>query len=452
MSSRVSFTNFIAVGFMLFALFFGAGNLIFPAMLGQMAGENFLSANVGFVVTGVGLPILAILAMAFSGKSDLQSLANRVHPVYGIVFTVALYLAIGPLFAIPRTNTVSFEMGVRPFLGETESFFPLFLFTIIFFGISLVFSLQSSKLVDIIGKVLTPLLLIFIGILIVVSFVNPIGQVQAPVESFTENSFFKGFQEGYLTMDVLAAFVFGIVIINIMKDRGITTKKALMVSTLKVAIIAGGLLAIIYSSLTFMGASSVVELGHLDNGGAILASVSNYYFGPFGKVVLGLIVIAACLTTSIGLITACASYFSKIAPTFSYKKWAIVFTIFSAVISNFGLSSLITFSVPVLYMLYPLAMCLMVLTFLHPLFKGKKKVYQISILFTFIVSLFEGLNAAGLQIEAVDNLFRAILPLYTVGLGWVAPAIVGGVIGYLFGLFNNDDEKSSPVTEEKIAG
>ncbi|KHF40538.1 branched-chain amino acid transport system II carrier protein [Halalkalibacter okhensis] len=447
MSSRGSFTNVIAVGFMLFALFFGAGNLIFPAMLGQMAGENILLANAGFIVTGVGLPFLAILALAFSGKGDLQSLASRVHPLYGIIFTVALYLAIGPLFAIPRTNTVSFEMGIRPFINNHDSFLPLLLFTVVFFGIALFFSLQSNKLVDIIGKFLTPLLLIFIGILIIVSFVNPIGQVQAPAESFMNNSFFKGFQEGYLTMDVLAAFVFGIVIINIMKERGITTKKEIMISTFKVAVIAGVLLTIIYSSLTYMGAKSVIELGHLDNGGAILASVSSYYFGSFGKLLLGFIVIAACLTTSIGLITSCASYFNKIVPSISYKKWTIVFTIFSAVISNFGLSTLIAISVPVLYMLYPLAMCLMLLTFLHPLFKGKKQVYQVSILFTFIVSLFEGLHAAGIRIDVIHDLFTAILPLYSVGLGWVVPAIVGGIIGFLVSIANKVNQ---PLVEEKL--
>ncbi|MFC0471360.1 branched-chain amino acid transport system II carrier protein [Halalkalibacter kiskunsagensis] len=430
MSSRDSFSNVIAVGFMLFALFFGAGNLIFPAMLGQLAGENIFSANAGFIVTGVGLPILGILALAFSGKSDLQSLAGRVHPVYGVIFTVALYLAIGPLFAIPRTNTVSFEMGIRPFLGTNDSFLPLLLFTIVFFGITLYFSLQSSKLVNIVGKILTPLLLLFIGILIIIAFINPIGQVQAPTEYYMTDSFFKGFQEGYLTMDALAAFVFGIIIINIMKERGAITKKQLMASTLKVALIAGILLTIIYSSLTYMGATSVNELGHLENGGAILASVSNYYFGSFGKVLLAFIVIAACLTTSIGLITSCASYFTKLVPTVSYKRCAIIFTIFSAVISNVGLSTLITISIPVLSMLYPLAICLMVLTFLHPLFKGKKEVYQLSMLFTFIVSIFEGLNAAGMQIEAIQNLLTAILPWYSVGLGWIVPAIIGGIIGF----------------------
>ncbi|MFC0560584.1 branched-chain amino acid transport system II carrier protein [Halalkalibacter alkalisediminis] len=434
MSSRDSFANVIAVGFMLFALFFGAGNLIFPVMLGQLAGENIFAANAGFIVTGVGLPIFGILALAYSGKSDLQSLASRVHPLYGIIFTVALYLAIGPLFAIPRTNTVSFEMGIRPFLGNTDSFLPLLLFTIVFFGITLYFSLQSSKLVDIVGKVLTPLLLIFIGILIVIAFINPIGQVQAPTELYMTNSFFKGFQEGYLTMDALAAFVFGILIINIMKDRGATTKRVLMVSTLKVALVAGILLAIIYSSLSYMGATSVTELGRLENGGVILASVSQYYFGGFGKVLLALIVIAACLTTSIGLITACASYFTKLVPAISYKRWAILFTILSAVISNFGLSTLIAISVPVLYMLYPLAICLMVLTFLHPFFKGKTEVYQVSMLFTLTVSIFEGLKAAGIQFGVIDDLFTAILPLYSVGLGWVVPAVVGGIIGSLIRL------------------
>ncbi|MBY0123419.1 branched-chain amino acid transport system II carrier protein [Bacillus sp. S/N-304-OC-R1] len=432
MSSKGSFSFTIAVGFMLFALFFGAGNLIFPVMLGQMAGEHVWAANAGFIVTGVGLPLLGILALGFSGKSDLQSLASRVNPFYGILFTVALYLSIGPLFAIPRTGTVSFEIGIKPFLGETDSFLPLFIFSIIFFGVTLFFSLKSSKLVDIVGKVLTPLLLIFIGILIVTVFINPIGKIQAPTETYMDNAFFKGFQEGYLTMDALAAFVFGIIIVNTMKDKGAQSKKQIMTASLKVASIAAILLAIIYSSLAFMGASSVEGIGHLENGGAVLAAVSNHYFGSFGKVILAVIVIAACLTTSIGLITACASYFNKIVPAFSYTKWAVIFSIFSAVFANFGLSALISISVPVLVALYPLAICLMALTFLHPLFKGKKGVYQGSIIMTFIVSVFDGLNAAGINIEAVNNLFTAILPGYGVGIGWIIPAIVGGVIGSLF--------------------
>ncbi|WP_066290508.1 branched-chain amino acid transport system II carrier protein [Bacillus sp. FJAT-29937] len=445
MSSKGSFSFLIAAGFMLFALFFGAGNLIFPVMLGQMAGENVWAANAGFIVTGVGLPLLGILALGFSGKSDLQSLASRVNPAYGIFFTVALYLSIGPLFAIPRTGTVSYEIGIKPFLGETNSVLPLIIFSIIFFGVTLFFSLKASKLVDIVGKVLTPLLLIFIAILIVTVFINPIGEIQAPTETYMENAFFKGFQEGYLTMDALAAFVFGIIIINTMKDRGAQTKKQIMTSSMKVAFIAAGLLAVIYSSLAYMGASGVAGLGHLENGGAILAAVSTHYFGSFGKVLLALIVIAACLTTSIGLITACASYFNKLAPSISYTKWAVIFSVFSAAIANFGLSTLISISVPVLVALYPLAICLMALTFLHPLFKGKTAVYQGSILMTFIVSLFDGLNAAGIEIKAINDLFTTMLPGYSVGIGWIIPAIIGGIIGYALSLGKRESLKASPI-------
>ncbi|MEH7234552.1 branched-chain amino acid transport system II carrier protein [Bacillus sp. JJ1562] len=447
MSSRDSFSYLIAVGFMLFALFFGAGNLIFPVQLGQLAGENVFSANLGFLITGVGLPVLGILALAFSGKSDLESLAGRVNPLYAVFFTVALYLTIGPLFAIPRTNTASYEIGIAPFVSNPASPIPLVIFTIIFFGLTLYFSLKSSKIVDIVGKILTPILLIVIAILIIAAFVNPIGAIQEPTKTYMANSFFKGFQEGYNTMDALAAFVFGIIVINIMKERGAKTKKEIMISTGKVAIIAGVLLGVIYSSLAFLGATSVDGLGILENGGAVLAAASQHYFGWYGKIILAVIVIAACLTTSIGLITSCATYFTKLIPALSYKKWAVIFTLFSAVISNFGLNTIISFSVPVLVMLYPLAMCLMALTFLHPLFKGRKEVYQGSILVTFILSINDGLNAAGVKIAAINDVFTAALPLYTVGLGWIIPAIVGGLIGLLVSIIKHGSLNAEPIEE-----
>ncbi|WP_449538213.1 branched-chain amino acid transport system II carrier protein [Ferdinandcohnia sp. Marseille-Q9671] len=447
MSSRGSFANTIAVGFMLFALFFGAGNLIFPPQLGQLAGDNVFTANLGFIITGVGLPVLGVLALAFSGKSDLQSLAGRVNPVYGIFFTIALYLTIGPLFAIPRTNTVAYEIGIVPFLQNQTSYFPLLIFTIVFFGVTLYFSLKSSKIVDIVGKMLTPILLVVIAILIIAAFVNPIGAIQEPTDAYMSNSFFKGFQEGYNTMDALAAFVFGIIVINIVKDRGATSRKQIMVSTGKVALVAGVLLATIYSSLAFLGATSVEGLGILENGGSILAAASQHFFGWYGKVILAVIVIAACLTTSIGLITSCSAYFTKLIPALSYKQWVVIFTLFSAVISNFGLTTIIGFSIPVLVALYPLAMCLMVLTFLHPLFKGRKEVYQVSIFVTFILSINDGLNAAGVKFTAINDVFAAILPWYSVGLGWIVPAVIGGVIGYVISIIKNGVLNPDPIEE-----
>ncbi|KAA9028416.1 branched-chain amino acid transport system II carrier protein [Niallia endozanthoxylica] len=444
MKQKMSFSYLVAVGFMLFALFFGAGNLIFPAMLGQSAGSNVWTANLGFIVTGVGLPLLGVIALGYSGKSDLQSLASRVSPFFGVAFTVALYLSIGPLFAIPRTATVSFEMGVKPYITEEFTTIGLLIFSIIFFGITVYFSLKSTKIVDIVGKVLTPLLLLFIAILIITAFFKPMGEFQAPTENYMSDAFFKGIQEGYLTMDALAAFVFGIIVINAVKERGATTRKEMMSAVAKAALIAAGLLAVIYTSLTFIGASSVQELGLLDNGGAVLAGAANHFFGQYGGILLSLIVLGACLTTSIGLITSCATYFTKLSPSISYTKFVIIFSAFSTVIANFGLSQLISFSVPVLVAIYPLAVCLMALTFLHNFFKGRKEVYQWSMGLTFIVALFDGLNAAGISFAPVNELFANILPLYSQGLGWIVPAIVGAVIGLITSLIVKGNLDSTP--------
>ncbi|MEW9052319.1 MAG: branched-chain amino acid transport system II carrier protein [Neobacillus sp.] len=431
MSKKIPVSFLITLGFMLFALFFGAGNLIFPVMLGQSAGTNIWAANAGFVVTGVGLPLLGIIAVGISGKSDLQSLASRVHPIFGIIFTVVLYLAIGPLFAIPRVGTVSYEIGFKPFIPEDYTVIGLFIYTIIFFGLTVFLSLKSSKIVDIVGKLLTPVLLLVIAILIITAFFNPLGEFQAPAEHYMNHAFFKGFQEGYLTMDALAAFVFGIIVINAVKEKGATSKKEITIAITKAGVLAATILGAIYASLSFIGASSVESLGRLDNGGAILSSVSNYYFGSYGSVLMSVIVSGACLTTSIGLITSCGSYFSKLMPNISYKTFVIIFSVFSTGLANYGLTELIAISVPVLVTLYPLAICLIALTFLHPLFKGKKEVYQGSMLFTLIVASFDGINAAGFEITPINDLFTMILPLYEVGLGWIVPAIVGGICGYI---------------------
>ncbi|WP_019240240.1 MULTISPECIES: branched-chain amino acid transport system II carrier protein [Bacillus] len=435
---KSNFSSTIAIGFMLFALFFGAGNLIFPVLMGQMSGTQVWGATAGFIVTGVGLPLLGVLAIGFSGQKDLYTMANRVHPMFGLVFTTVLYLAIGPLFAIPRTGSVSFEVGIKPLLGENDSFVPLMIFSIVFFLVTLIFSLKPGKIVDIVGKVLTPILLIFIAILIGTAIINPMGDFGTPSEKYMDSSFFKGFQEGYLTMDTLASFVFGIIVINAVKEKGARTKSEVLKSCFKSAMIAALLLAIIYGGLSYLGAASVSKIGLLDNGGAILAATSGHYFGSYGSLILGMTVIAACLTTSIGLVTACASYFNEIIPSVSYKTFAIVLSVFSAIVSNVGLSQLIAISVPVLTAIYPLAICLIFLTFLHRFFKGQPLVYILSLSFTFIVSLFDGLNAAGLGIQAINDLF-SLLPLYSVGLGWLVPAIVGAIIGYVL-TFNSKRE------------
>lgn len=442
MSQKAPLSFVIVTGLMLFALFFGAGNLIFPAMLGQSAGTNLWSASLGFIITGVGLPFITILAFGFSGKNDVQSLASRAHPMFGIIFTVVLYLSLGPLFALPRTGSVSYEIGIKPFLSNDVGFLPLLVFTIIYFGIACLLSINPSKMLDVVGKILTPLLLIFIGILIVVAIINPMGEIQPPSADYSDNSFFKGFKEGYLTMDTLAGFAFGIIIINVIKDKGITSRKEVLGFCMKAGLIAASLLVIVYTALTYVGATSVEKLGHLDNGGDVLAQASHHFFGPAGAVLLGLIVIAACLTTSIGLITACSTYFNKILPVISYKSFVVIFSVFSAAVANVGLTKLISITVPVLTVLYPVAIVLIVLTFFHSFFKGKSEVYLVSLLLTAIISIMDGLMASGIKMETVSDLFIQYLPLYSVGVGWVIPAIIGGLLGYMISLMKRDPEEA----------
>ena len=431
MSKNQTSSIVVILGFTLFALFFGAGNLIFPVMLGQMSGTNVWIAVAGFIVTGVGLPLLGVLAFSFAGSGDLRTISNRVHPVFGLVFTTTLYLAIGPLFAIPRTGTVSYEVGIKPFITNVDSPVPLAIFTVLFFGITCYFSLNSSKIVDLMGKVLTPLLLTSISILIITALLNPVNRLYAPVDSFEKSAFFKGFQEGYLTMDALASFVFGIFIIQAIREKGITEKKQAMVISLKAALLAAALLAIIYASLAYIGAGSVATLGYLENGGLVISRVAELYFGSFGQLLLGGIVVAACLTTSVGLITSCASYFHQLIPAVSYRKFAILFSLLSGIFANVGLTELISISVPVLTTIYPVAIVLMVLVFLNRFIDGKSNIYLTSIVFTLFVSIFDGLTAAEIHFPVINHLFSEWLPLYDVGLGWTLPAIIGGLIGSL---------------------
>lgn len=428
---RIPFKHTLTIGLMLFALFFGAGNLVFPAMMGQHAGDQLWLANLGFLITGVGLPLLGTLALGFSGSENLLDLTRRVHPWFAFLYTTLLYLSIGPLFAMPRTGTVSFEIAIKPYLDTSSSMAGSIVFSILFFGTSLLLSINPARMVDIIGKILTPLLITCIALLALAAIAAPLGEPQAPSDAYTSQAFFKGFQEGYLTMDALAAFVFGIIVINAIQAKGVTERRSLLVVCLQAALIAAGLLALIYTSLTFIGATSVSPFGILDNGGAVLNQATNHYFGTSGRFVLGITVLLACLTTSIGLTTACSSYFNTIFPSISYRTFCIALSAISALVANVGLSQLIRFSVPVLTILYPLAIVLIALTFLHPLFKGNRMVYIASLVFTLLVSLVNGLAGTPLSITHLHRFLNDYLPLYTIGLGWLLPACAGTLIGLL---------------------
>ncbi|WP_243291038.1 branched-chain amino acid transport system II carrier protein [Bacillus sp. FJAT-47783] len=433
-TQKLSIKEVLVIGLMLFALFLGAGNLIFPPALGQAAGEHLWPAILGFLITGVGLPLLGIVAIGRTGN-DLQGLANRVHPVFSVIFTFIMYLALGPFFGIPRTGTVAYEIGVLPFLSEAvgNNGAALFIFTIIFFSISFWLSLNPSKLVDHIGKLLTPMLLIILGFLLIKAFIDPMGTPQAPQEEYINGAFFKGFLEGYLTMDTIAALVFGIVVINTIKHRGVSSRSEITKVSIQAGIIAAVGLALVYVSLGYLGATSVDAIGIAANGGAILSGSANYLFGYFGNIVLGLAITFACITTSVGLISSCSSFFAKVLPI-SYKTSVFIITLFSAIVANIGLTQLISFSIPVLVAIYPLAIVLIALSFLDNLFKGRAEVYGYSLFFTGIASIVDGLKTAKILVEPLNNTF-GFLPLFDLGVGWLVPAIIGAFIGYIISLF-----------------
>ena len=421
----------LAVGLLLFALFLGAGNIIFPPLLGQQAGENMIPAMIGFLITGVGLPLLAIVAVAKAG-GDLQLLANRVGPTFGLVFTSVVYLAIGPFFAVPRTGSVSYEIGIAPFLPEglTDHWAPLLITSILFYTLILYLALNPTKLVDRVGKILTPVLLFVILMLAAKSFISPMGSAGEAVGNYISNPLSEGFIQGYLTMDVLGALVFGIVILNALRGMGMHDSKKQVKTTIFAGFVAAIGLAFVYVSLGQIGNTSVHVIGASDNGGNIIAKSADVLYGNFGSVILSTTILLACISTAVGLLTANAQYFNHLFPKISYQTYIVVFTIFSAIITNFGLETIINSSLPVLLIIYPIAMVLMVLSLADHFFKGGRIVYILALIPTFFVSLYDGLKQMEIRIPFYENILD-ILPFYNQSLGWLVPAIVGAAIGFV---------------------
>ncbi|WP_036604547.1 branched-chain amino acid transport system II carrier protein [Paenibacillus assamensis] len=421
------------IGLMLFSLFFGAGNLIFPPVLGQQAGDQFALAMFGFILTGVGLPLLTIITIGITGK-DMQQLAQQVHPKFGVIFAVAVYVMLGPLMAIPRVTNVAFEMGAQPFVSESfnSNGWILFLYSLIFFAVVYVLSLNPSKLVVWVGNILTPLLLLSIAALFIAAVVNPLGDVQPAVGDYVTSPGFKGFMEGYLTLDTIAALAFGLIVINAIRDKGVQEKRAIAKSAIYAALIAGVGLTLVYVALGYIGNTSVETFGQLANGGQILTLAVQELFGPFGLVLLAVIVTLACLTTCIGLVSACSQYFSSLTHRISFKGITFLICLIGLLVANLGLNRIISISIPVLLVMYPIAIVLILLSLFNKLFGGRSSVYVGALIGTVAISLFDGLKAAKIPVGAVTDML-SYLPLYKEGIGWVVPALIGGLIGWIIG-------------------
>ncbi len=440
MKTKLTKKEYIFLSSMLFGLFFGAGNLIFPASMGQLAGSASLPAIIGFCLTGVGLPLLGIAAMGISESEGLLAMSSKVGKAYGYFFTCALYLCIGPFFAIPRTATVSFEVGIAPLLSEKQLSLALLLFTFLFFLIVLFFSLKPSGILTWVGKILNPLFLLFLGILILSAVIHPMGSISvaAPIGDYATHSFFTGFLEGYNTMDALAGLAFGIVLINVIRGLGITNPSRITISTILSGIFSMLIMIIIYYSLTMIGAQSRTVLGICEDGGAVLYGISKYYFGSFGGIFLGITITFACLKTSIGLVTSCATTFVEMFPkTFSYKAYTIIFSLFSFGIANVGLSRIIAYSLPALMFLYPLTIMLILLCLFGRLFHYRQCVFVSSMIATGLAAFLDFFHTLPTNIQGIIPLHalltsaQAALPFSSIGMGWVVPAAIGLITGLL---------------------
>ena len=437
-TKKLTLRQKILVAGTLFGMFFGAGNLIFPVHLGQLAGRNVIPAMLGFVITAVGIPIFGVAAIGITHSDGLQTLASKVSKGYGIFFTCLLYLTIGPLFAIPRCATVSFTTGVEPLVSVDAQPLALLVFSAVFFAFVLFFSLRPGRITVWIGKIINPIFLVFLAVLVIAALIHPGAAVSAvePAEGYETGAFFSSFIEGYGTMDAIAGLAFGIVVIDVIRRMGVADDNAVARDVLGSGVLTGLLMVVIYILTILMGTQSRGLFETSANGGIALTQIANHYFGGVGQIILAITITFACLKTSIGLVTSCSETFVKMTHgKISYKIWAIIFTLFSFAISNVGLSTIIEYSIPVLMLIYPPAIALIILAFIGKFFHHDRAIYVSVMIFTWAAAIFDFMKTLPLAVQQALHLDVLVafagrwLPLFDKNLGWLLPAGIGFMIG-----------------------
>ncbi len=418
------------IGLLLFGIFFGAGNLIFPAELGFRAGGNFSPAMFGFVLSGVGIAIITLVVGTMVNGGYKRELSIKVSPIFSKAYLTILYLAIGPFFAIPRTAGTSFSIGLAPVTGNGR--FPLFIFSAVYFLFAYIIAINPSKLMDRVGKVLTPMFAMLIIILIIVGNLNfhtvNVGEMSGSMEALK-----KGFFEGYNTLDALASVSFCLIATSSIKTFGFSSKK----EYIKIMAIVGIVTAIFFSSLYIgLGAlgnkfsipADVLKDSNTNIGTYILSKSSYELFGNFGQIFLGAMTILTCSTTA-GLIVAVSEFFAETFPKFGYKVYVNVFTIIGFAMSNFGLNNIIKISIPVLMILYPITIVVVAIVILNKLIKLSKKGMRLTIIMTTAASTIEVLVST-LNLKTVKSLISVFIGGNS-GFLWVNFVVLGIVLSLL---------------------
>ena len=418
MNRKKLVTDSIVVGFALFAMFFGAGNVVFPPYIGMHAGEQWANGFLFYFIADIGLALVAMFAILHAGGAD--NITGRIGHVASKVLMCAVILCIGPMVAIPRTAATTLEMSVTPFFSGMS---PV-VFSIIFFAVILLLSIKQSAVIDIVGKILTPALLIGLLVLIVKGFVSPIGDIVDTGVSASEVTV-NGIKSGYQTMDVLAAMAFGIIILSSADEKGYTDSKSAAKMIGIAAALSGVLLLIVYFGLTYLGATASTVFPTDISRANLVIGIVELLLGKAGLIIFAIVIALACITTAVALVSSAASFFAKLAnDKISYSVFVVVICVSSAVISNLGLDMIIAIATPVLDIVYPPMLVLILLSWFGD--KLHKSVYVSSVAGSLIASVLATASLYGMSVPVIDS-----LPLASLGLGWLTPAAVFGLVAYL---------------------
>lgn len=431
------------LAFTIFALFFGAGNLLFPPELGALAGENIVPAMIGFVITGVGLPLLALFAVARVGGGTDQ-IARYIPKRLALILTGLMYVAIGPFFGIPRTAAVTYEMGLVPFL-DAPSTLTLAMSSTVFFGLSFLLTLRAQKLIEIIGRIITPILLFLLAAIGVTNLVAPLGKPAAPAEGYGTwvGALGEGFQQGYLTMDVFGALVFGAIVLVTLRANGLSDQKEASSLLRSAGMLAVTCLMLVYISLGSIGANMTASAG-TTNGATLLQAFAGSSYGQIGMLALGLAVFLACLTTAVGLISEFSRFVSNQFDSLKYHHVVVATTLFGYLISLVGLSTLIQIAVPLLTLLYPVMIALVLVSMTERIQRNPNAAMKATIYVALVLSFFETLH--GMQPSAVSA-WITNLPMAELGLAWSVPTLVV----YMVTLFLPKREPQETLAESRIS-
>ena len=416
----------LVVAMTLFSMFFGAGNLILPPLLGAQAGSDSVAATAGFLVAGIGLPVMGVIATALAG--NLTRLGGRVHPVFASVFAILIYLSIGPCLAIPRTSSTSFEMLVPLLPNDTPLPVIRAVFSVAFFAVATFLAMRPGKISRLLGRITGPALVILIVLVVGAALLSPRPEATAAVAPYDSAPAVQGFLTGYQTMDLLASLTFGIVIAQNIRQMGVRSSGGVTREIAKAGLVMGVLMALVYCGLAFVGVAMGPDMPGVTNGASVLTASADAHFGLAGTIIVAAIFLLACLNVCTGLISCCASYFAETLARVPYAVWAIGFAAFSCLVSNLGLDAILAFSVPLLGALYPPAIVLVLMGMAHRVLDRFALAWPLAVGAAAVVSVIGALRDA--FAPALWTPLDA-LPLADVGMGWVVPVAVCLALGML---------------------